>query len=57
MAEDFLYDLKRLLPYERNQARLAKIALHKLLFALQSLLKNGHHDNCDFNIPMQDITI
>ena len=26
MAEDFLYDLKILLPYERNQDRLALIA-------------------------------
>ena len=57
MAEDFLYGLKRLLPHEKEQDRLAKIAQHKLLFALQSLLKNGHQDNYYFNIPMPDITI
>ena len=33
MAEDFLYDLKRLLPYERNQDSLASIAINKMLLS------------------------
>ena len=52
MEEDFVYDLKRLFGWFESKEKIALIARHKLLHAIQELLEESHHVNEDYQLPV-----